>query len=277
MTGRWPRGPTTFAPVRIARYKNGRIVTVPYSTAQVVVSVEHASNSVPAVLDGLGLPRKWLDSHHGWDPGAATVGKMLANALGAPLHLGRWSRLVADLNRSFFHERVIPPCFSHGGRRIPRNFALDRKGREERLRRYWWPWRRAVERDLDRAIEEHGLAFHISVHSFVERLGGDERLNHVGLLYGPRHALERPLADRLDLRLRNRGYRVRRNYPYSGLDDGFCMRMRVEREADTYLGMEIEMNQRWVRKPSGARRFGRDLIEAFGPEFRELAQPCSDG
>lgn len=240
-----------------------------YSTAQVVVSVEHASNRVPAALDQLGLPQKWFDSHHGWDPGAATIGRMLARAFDAPLHLGRWSRLVADLNRSFFHQRVIPPCFSHGGRRIPGNFELSAKDREERLRRYWWPWRRAVEHDLDAAIASHGLAVHISVHSFVERLGGEERRNHVGLLYGPDHPGERALADRLHARLAAADLRIRRNYPYSGVDDGFCMRMRVEREATTYIGMELELNQRWVRQANGAQACARALIAALEPEFRE--------
>ena len=45
---------------------------------QVVVSVEHAYPAVPAALGGLGLPEKLLQSHHGWDPGAARVGRILA-------------------------------------------------------------------------------------------------------------------------------------------------------------------------------------------------------
>ena len=237
-----------------------------YLPEQIVVSVEHASRRVPACLDKLGLPQKWFDSHHGWDPGAGAVGRMLSRAFSAPLHLGRWSRLVADLNRSSCHPRVIPPCFSHGGRRIPGN-ELSARERERRLHRYWWPWRRAVEADLDAAEQAHGLALHISIHSFVERLGGEERRNHFGLLYSPRHAHERALADRLDRRLSDMGYRVRRNYPYSGLDDGFCMRMRAEREPSRYIGMEIEMNQRQVRRPEGARRLGHALVAAFAAEL----------
>jgi predicted N-formylglutamate amidohydrolase len=129
-----------------------------------------------------------------------------------------------------------------------------------------------VERDLDRATADPGLAFHISVHSFVERLGGEERRNHVGLLYGPDHPIERGLADRLHRRLQAAAFRVRRNYPYSGVDDGFCMRMRVEREVPTYLGMEIELNQRSLRRPDGARALGRALVAAFAPEFRASAK-----
>ena len=76
------------------------------------------------------------------------------------------------------------------------------------------------------------------------------------------------MADRLALRLRAAGYRLRRNQPYSGLDDGFCMRTRAERRTSSYLGMEIEMNQRVVRRDAGCRQFARDLIAAFRAETR---------
>lgn len=236
-----------------------------FARGQVVVSVEHASHRVPKALGGLGLPENWLRSHHGWDPGAATVGRMLARALDAPLHLGRWTRLVADLNRSAHHRRVVPR--STGPHAISAN-EVDADARRARLDRYWRPYREAVEADLDRVVARWGVVLHISVHSFVERLGGQERHNHVGLLYEAWHRREKSLADRLDLRLTAEGFAVRRNFPYSGRDDGFCMRMRRERPQRRYLGMEIEMNQRIVRRADGARRLGAALVRAFGREFR---------
>ncbi|MHC4895924.1 MAG: N-formylglutamate amidohydrolase [Planctomycetota bacterium] len=236
------------------------------SVPRAVVSVEHASFRVPKHLEHLGLPPAWLETHHGWDPGAALVGRLLARALVVPLHLARWSRLVADVNRSAFHQRVVPA--TTGGRRVPANQDLDLRDRRERVARYWQPYRDAVESDLDRAVATHGKVLHISVHSFVERLRGRERRHQLGLLYNPARRLERAMADRLDRRLTAAGYCVRRNQPYSGLEDGFCMRMRAERKASCYLGMEIEMNQRWVRKDAVAKRFAADLIAAFKAETR---------
>lgn len=233
---------------------------------RVVVSVEHASCKVPRRLGTLGLPPAWLESHHGWDPGAAIVGRRLARALGATLHLGRWSRLVADANRSSFHPRVVPR--TTGGRRIPANHDLGRSERRERIARYWQPYREAVEADLDRVVAAHGRVLHISIHSFVERLGGRERCFEAGLLYNPARRLERAMADRLHRRLAAAGYRVRRNQPYSGLEDGFCMRMRAERLPSAYLGMEIEINQRLIRREAGHRRFATDLVAAFRAETR---------
>lgn len=236
------------------------------SVPGVVVSVEHASFRVPKPLDHLGLPPAWLQTHVGWDPGAAATGRLLAGALGAPLHLGRWTRLLVDLNRSASHPDVVPR--SAYKRRVPANHDLSPQQRRQRIARYWQPYRDAVEADLDRAVLAHGRVLHISIHSFVERLGGSERRYQLALLYKPARQLERAMADRLHRRLTAAGYRVRRNNPYSGLDDGFCMRMRAERGAASYLGMEVEMNQRWVRRDAGSRRFAADLIAAFRPETR---------
>ncbi len=233
--------------------------------SQVVVTVEHASPRVPRGVD-LGLPKRVLDSHFSWDPGAAIVGRMLAKEFDAPLHLSRYSRLLVDLNRSSFHPRVIARDLRPGNRVIPGN-QLTRAQRRARVERFWRPWREAVDADLDRAVDVAGCAFHISVHSFVERLNGTERHHDFGLLYRPSSRVERALADRLHERLVVGGYSVRRNQPYSGLDDGHCMRLRAERPQRRYVGMEIEMNQRDVRDAAGARRFGRALIDAFAPEF----------
>jgi hypothetical protein len=44
------------------------------------------------------------------------------------------------------------------------------------------------------------------------------------------------------------------------------MRMRAERSWERYLGMEIELNQRAVRRPEGVQRLGRALVEALRVE-----------
>ena len=203
-----------------------------------------------------------LESHFGWDPGAAIVGRMLAKEFDAPLHLGRWSRLVVDLNRSSFHPRLIARTLEPGAKVVPGN-RLDRVGRRERRERYWRPWRDAVFADLEAAIESHGRVLHISVHSFTHRLGREVRDREFGLLYKPSRPVERAFADRLHARLDDLGHRVWRNRPYSGLDDGHCMRLRAELPVTRYVGMEIEMNQRDVGDAAGARRLGRAVVAAL--------------
>ena len=238
-----------------------------FSPEQLVVSVEHASPRVPPGLARLGLAEAFLSTHHSWDPGAAPGGRFVAQTFGAPLHLGRWSRLVADLNRTSNHRHVV--ARHAGGRPVPGNTDLSKADRRDRLDRYWAPYRDAVEADLDRVIAGHGRVLHLSVHTFTPRLNGDSRHNDFGLLYKPSHRAERAMADRWDRQLTERGFRVRRNYPYSGLDDGFCMRMRAERCPDTYLGMEVEMNQRGLRESPTLRHLAKALVEVIEREWRE--------
>ena len=228
-----------------------------------MVSVEHASARVPKEFDDLGLPESWFDTHHAFDPGAPAVGRMLSRALSAPLFLGRYTRLLVDLNRSSFHPRVLPR--TTGSHRITVNEGLSRTARRARLDRYWLPYRTEVGDALDAAGRD-GAALHISVHSFTPALGDDLRNNDVGLMYDPARVRERALADRLHARLADAGYRVRRNYPYSGKDDGFCMRMRQERATRRYTGMQIEMNQGTANTPAQVRAMGRALVAAFEEE-----------
>ena len=172
--------------------------------------------------------------------------------------------LVADLNRSAFHPHVVARRLRPEGLPIPANVDLDIRGRRERLDRYWRPWREAAEADLDRAVARDGSVLHLSIHSFTPRIRPDvpERTNDFALMYWPGRPGERALADRLHERLARSGYRVRRNWPYSGLEDGFCMRLRRERSGRAYVGMEIEMNQRTCASARGAREMAAALLAA---------------
>src|SRR5690606_4210430 len=65
---------------------------------------DHAANALPPGLGTLGLGTlglapELLDTHIAHDIGAAAVTRALAAAWGAPALLGRWSRLLVDLNR----------------------------------------------------------------------------------------------------------------------------------------------------------------------------------
>lgn len=223
-----------------------------------VVSCEHASNAVPAELRDLGLPSRVLQQHVAWDPGALPVAAMLARSLDADLHRGRWSRLVADLNRSEAHARVVPRRTA--GAPIPGN-ALDARGRAARLARYWRPYRLEVAKAVADAVAD-GACLHFSVHSFVERLNGVERTNDFGILYDPRRSREVAFARALQRALQARGCSARRNFPYFGHTDGLTSHLRTRHAATRYLGFEIELNQRIARTADGQRRLGAVLVDA---------------
>jgi hypothetical protein len=47
------------------------------------------------------------------------------------------------------------------------------------------------------------------------------------------------------------------NYPYQGKADGFTTTLRRKWPADSYVGIEIEVNQKWAQ---GDRRIWRRLV-----------------
>ena len=115
-----------------------------------VVTCEHASAAVPAPLRGLGLPAAILRSHHAFDVGALPAARALAKVCRAPLHLGKWSRLVVDLNRSEDHPKVIARRV--GERTVPGN-QLTPEEHEARIDHLWRPYRTAVEHAASTAAQ----------------------------------------------------------------------------------------------------------------------------
>ncbi|MGB3966753.1 MAG: N-formylglutamate amidohydrolase [Planctomycetota bacterium] len=225
----------------------------------VVVTCEHAAAAIPAELGDLGLGPEVLASHRAWDPGAAGIAKVLAKAMGAPLHLGQWSRLVVDLNRSQDRAGAIPRRLDR--RDVPGN-QIDAGARTWRLAKYWSPWRRAAEADIARAAA-NGVALHLSVHSFTPQLNGVVRENDIGLLHDPDRSWEVTFCDAMKPLLASHGLSARRNFPYFGNTDGLTSHLRRVLPPNHYVGIEIECNQRLVAGQAGERRVARALGAAL--------------
>lgn len=229
-------------------------------TRAAVVSCEHASRAVPARARGaLRGARSLLPTHRGFDAGAAELARDLARALGAPLHLGRATRLAVDLNRSLEH----PAAFSRFTRRLPP------EEREALARELWRPFRAAVLADVA-ARARRGDALHLSVHTFTPRFAGRVRAIDVALLYDPRRPRERAFADRwlAALAARRPDLRLRRNAPYRGDSDGHTTSLRGRFPAARYRGLELEVSQRFPRGAPSAWRALRaalcaSLLEAL--------------
>jgi len=228
--------------------------------ARSVVTCEHASNRVPARYRNLGLSGRRLQEHIAWDPGAAVMARMLAHRLHSPLHLGRWSRLVVDLNRSLDHEKLM--AAESFGIAIPGNARIADADFMRRIEKYYAPYRDAATNDVLRALRGGGVCHHWSVHSFTPEVDGEVRDCDLGLLYDPARPGERALMRALRPLLAAHGLRVRMNYPYKGTSDGFTTQLRQHLPASQYLAFEIETNQRLVRSDAGARKLGGILSAA---------------
>jgi len=79
-------------------------------------------------------------------------------------------------------------------------------------------------------------------------LHGTERRADLAWLYDPRRAGERACAARWmsALRTARPELALRRNYPYEGKSDGLTATLRRRHAPDMYVGIELELNQRFV-------------------------------
>lgn len=207
-----------------------------------IVSAEHASNARPPEFDASGVPPEVWDTHAAWDPGAREVATHLASRLGAPLFLGRFTRLYVDLNRSPVSAECVPARAF--GVEVPLNAALSKEAIAQRIAEHHRPHWEGVRAAVRQAMAQGRGALHVSVHSFVEVYEGRHRPVDLGILIDPAQAFEKRLADRLYPALGATGLLVRENEPYDGRADALTTALRKELWGSDYAGIEIEINQR---------------------------------
>lgn len=223
------------------------------SRVRVLLSCEHGGNHVPAGYRHLFRgQQRIVDSHRGLDIGARHVARQLQRALGGPLICATVTRLVVDLNRSAGHPRLFSE-FTRG---------LPERERRKILGRFYRPYREIVASWIAAQIKRGDRALHISVHSFTPVLNGERRRADIGLLYDPRRPAEARFCCEWQARLTQHApnLTVRRNYPYRGTSDSLVVALRRRFPARRYVGMELEINQKWLAGPRArGTRLARDL------------------
>jgi predicted N-formylglutamate amidohydrolase len=216
-----------------------------------LITCEHGGNRVPVRYQPLFAGcRALLDSHRGYDPGALSMARQLAQHFRAPLVYATVSRLLVDLNRSIGHRAL----YSDATR------GLSRAEHAQILARHYVPYRSEVEALVAQAIAAGQRVVHVSSHSFAPMLAGCVRNADIGLLYDPARHGERALCAEWGRVLGSAiaPLRVRRNYPYQGRNDGLTLRLRRQHPASRYVGVELEINQKHMTAqhcfPAGMRR-----------------------
>ena len=218
--------------------------------APVVLLCDHASNHVPAALDGLGLGADELARHIAWDIGIDEVTRLVAANLEAPAVLAGYSRLVIDCNRALDDEQSIPEISDETP--IPGNLNLSAVDRAARAEAFFHPYHRTAAATID-AVEKDGrTATVIMMHSFTPVLGESVRPWHVGVLWAEDGRLALPLLDRL----RHHGdLSVGDNEPYSALSPrGYSM--PVHASSAGRPGVQIEIRQDLIGDEAGGRAMG---------------------
>ncbi|MHB9101917.1 MAG: N-formylglutamate amidohydrolase [Sulfuricella sp.] len=208
-------------------------------TDHFLITCEHGGNRIPSRYRHLFAGFEALpQTHHGYDAGALALARKLAIALAAPLFVSTTSRLLIDLNRSIGHPRL----YSEATRDAPVGV------RREILENYYLPYRNKIEADIAEAVAHGSRVIHVASHSFAPVLDGAVRNADIGLLYDPVRFGEVELCRRWQAQIRALApvLKVRRNYPYAGKSDGFTAYLRRRFPAEVYIGIELEINQKYV-------------------------------
>ncbi len=201
-----------------------------------IITCEHAGNQVPEQYQHIfSNITDILNSHRGYDPGAIELAKFLAAEYSAPLFICETTRLLIEPNRSLDNHQL----YSEYSQKL---WETDH---DQILQRYYYPHRNSVEDVISKLTKP---VLHLSIHTFTPVLDGKERSVDVGLLFDPDRTAETEFCGRfLDgLELMLPGMRIEFNEPYKGTDDGFTTYLRTKFVDRDYLGIEIEINQKFL-------------------------------
>jgi predicted N-formylglutamate amidohydrolase len=227
--------------------------------APVLLTCDHASRAVPAVLASLGLDAATLAQHIGWDIGAAAVTRALAPLLQAPAILSGYSRLVIDCNRDPDDPSSIPA--TSDGVIIPGNRDLAAAARAARRDGIFAPYHAAVAGWIERQSAPDFVPALLSIHSFTPEMNGVARPWHIGILWDEDPRLPLPLLEALSAQP---DLVVGDNQPYSAREPaGYTVRHHAERLGLPHVA--IELRQDLIADAAGAARWAGRLHKVLAP------------
>jgi predicted N-formylglutamate amidohydrolase len=201
-----------------------------------VITCEHAGNQVPLNYKHIFENcQDVLESHRGYDPGALQIARFLATEFNAPLFVCETTRLLIEPNRSLDSLQL----YSEYSKLL---FETDH---EDILQKYYYPHRNGVEDLITKASKP---LLHLSIHTFTPLWEDEVRTVDIGLLFDPSRKSESEfcslLMDGLEQLLPYLSIQL--NEPYKGIDDGFTTYLRTKFMDADYLGIEIEVNQKYL-------------------------------
>ncbi|HHK73541.1 MAG TPA: N-formylglutamate amidohydrolase [Rhizobiales bacterium] len=222
-----------------------------------VILCDHASNKVPDTYNHLGLPPAQFERHIAYDIGAGQVVRQLAENLGVPAILGRYSRLLIDLNRGIDDPTMIMKLSD--GAVIPGNCHIDQEEAQARIARYYRPYHRKVDDILDQGIKMGKPPAILSVHSFTPVWKDIPRPWHATILWDK----DSRLPERMLQALRAQdGIVTDDNVPYSGELEGDCMNQHGTRRGLAHALIEIRQDQ--INSPAGIHEWSTRLSTMMG-------------
>ena len=210
---------------------------------KLIVTCEHGGNQIPAEFQACFLGNQSiLATHRGLDIGALSAFEEMKKIADFSLY-SETSRLLIELNRSLHHKNLFSEFTKN----------LSEQEKERIIAQYYLPYRNAVEDKIRSFASKNHTVIHISVHSFTPELNGEIRNTDIGLLFDSRRKTERGFCEKWKTNFSSisKDLRVRYNYPYLGKADGFTTYLRKQFKEADYLGIELEINQRYFLEQRG--------------------------
>jgi predicted N-formylglutamate amidohydrolase len=226
---------------------------------KLIISCEHAGNEVPEEYHHLFEHKpETLQTHRGIDIGALELTNTIAETMEQEAYLHTVTRLLVDLNRSV----QSPTLFSEYTKDQPRSV------REHIFKKYYQPHRKRIEEKVTEIIDQGDRAVHIGVHTFTPVWNGREREVDIGFLYDPTRKHEDQFCRvwRKEVKDRCPGLCLKMNKPYRGTMDGLTTYLRSNHPAEGYLGIEIEVSQRFT-KQKGWKKLQQKIANSLQRTF----------
>lgn len=217
-----------------------------------LILCDHAENRIPEAYGSLGLRPEDLHRHIAYDLGAEGVATGLAESLGAPAVLSRFSRLLIDPNRGLDDPTLIMQLSD--GLVVPGNVGLSPAQIEDRIERFHRPYHAAIDRAVEAGIAAGKPPVLLSIHSFTQAWKSVPRPWHVAVLWDKDPRLALPLLEGLHTIPEAV---VGDNVPYSGQLRGDTLYQH-----GTMRGLAhalIEIRQDLVLSPEGQERWAGRL------------------
>ncbi len=206
-------------------------------TRGILLVCDHARSTLPEVYGNLGLPASEFERHIAYDIGVEAVVNGLAARLGVPAVLSCFSRLLIDPNRGMDDPTLIMQLSD--GAVVPGNRDIDDNERNLRLSRYYQPYHRAIDAEIDAAIADDVAPVLISVHSFTPAWKGVARPWHAGLLWEDDRRCSDLFIQALSA---DPNLVVGDNVPYAGGLVGDCMNTHAVKRGLPHTLLEIRQD-----------------------------------
>ncbi|HKL35018.1 MAG TPA: N-formylglutamate amidohydrolase [Salegentibacter sp.] len=221
---------------------------------KLILTCEHAFNTIPQEYQDLFInAEEILESHRGYDPGALDLFNELKD-LADFSSFHETGRLLVEVNRSKGHSNLFSEFTKN----------LSETSKIKLLKEYYFPYRNSIEKQISSLIRKGEKLLHFSVHTFTPNLNEEIRNTDIGLLYDPSRSAEKEFCINFkrNLKDQNPELKIRFNYPYLGKADGFTTYLR-KRFPENYMGIELEINQKFVSKNQMDRQIKNAVYKAL--------------